>query len=114
MGPANQSLVLVAGDDETVEVVLTTNGTTPINITGRTYVAQVRNDPSSTGTADLAFTCTVPTGTDGKVVCAASDTLTAALVPGRAYYWSLLEVAGSIETTLIAGRVEVERQVAKN
>lgn len=114
MGPANQSLVVVSGDDETLEVVLTSDGTTPINITGRTYVMQVRADPAGTGTADCAFTCTVPTGTDGKVVCAANDTATSALTPGNAYFWSLLEVAGTTESTLITGRVDVQRQVAKN
>jgi hypothetical protein len=114
MGPAKQNLVVVAGDDETVEFVLTTDGTTPINITNRSYVMQVRQDPSATGAADAEFTCTVPTGTDGKVVCTASDTVTAALDASKQYSWSLLEVAGSVESTLLIGKVDVERQVAKN
>jgi hypothetical protein len=114
MGPAKQNITIVIGDDETFEFVLTTDGTTPIDITGRTYVMQVRQDPDTTGAPDVDFTCVVPTGTDGKVVCSASDSLTAALNATKAYAWSLLEVAGSIETTLVAGRVDVERQVAKN
>lgn len=113
-GPAAQNLTLVAGDDETVEFVMTSDGTTPIDITGRSYILQVRADPASTGTPNLDFTCTVPTGADGKVVCSASDTATAALAIGTTYAWSLLEVAGTIESTLIAGAVDVRRQVAKN
>ena len=114
MGPAQQNLTLVAGDDEAVEFVLTSDGTTPVDITGRTYVMQVRATPSGTGTADCVFTCSVPTGTDGKVVCLASDTATSALSTGVSYYWSLLEVAGSTETTLVAGQVDVLGQVSKN
>lgn len=113
-GPAPLNLTLVAGDDEAVEFTLTSDGTTPIDITGRTYVMQVRSNAASTGTPELAFTCTVPTGTDGKVVCVATDTATSALSIGTSYVWSLLEVANTVESTLIAGAVDVRRQVAKN
>ena len=114
MGPAKQNLTIVIGDDEAVEFVMTSDGTTPINITGRSYFLQIRQDPDTTGTPDVDFTCTVPTGTDGKVVCLATDTQTSALVATRAYSWSLLEVSGSVESTLVLGRVDLERQVAKN
>lgn len=114
MGPAQQNLTLVAGDDEAVEFILTSDGTTPVDITGRSYVMQVRANPAATTTPDCAFVCTVPTGTDGRVVCLASDTATAALSTATTYSWSLLEVAGSVESTLIAGQVDVLGQVAKN
>ena len=114
MGPVYQSMTLVAGDDEVVEFILTSDGEQPLDITSRSYYMQVRNDPSLAGPPECTFTCTVPIGTDGRVVCVANDTQTQNLVPGREYHWSLLEVVSGMETTLITGEVEVERQVSKN
>lgn len=113
MTPSRLDLDIVAGDDETVQFVITTNGTTPVDLTGRSYVMQVRADPAATNTPECAFTCTVPTPANGTVVCVAADTETDNLIPGNVYWWSLLEVAGSGESTLIGGRVQVAYQVSK-
>lgn len=111
--PANVDLVLVAGDDETVEVTITTDGSTPVNITGRTYAMQVRADPAGVGTAECVFTCTAATGTDGKVTCVAADTQTDNLTPGDGYWYDLVETVGTTTTTLIRGRVTAIQKVTK-
>lgn len=111
--PTKLDLNLVAGDDETIQFVITTNGTTPVDLTGRSYVMQVRTVPSSTTTPECAFTCTVPTPANGTVVCVAADTETDNLTPGNVYWWSLLEVSGAGESTLVQGRVNVAYQVSK-
>lgn len=111
--PANVDLTIVAGDDEVVQVTITTDGTTPVDITGRTYAMQVRADPAGTGTAECVFTCTVPTGTDGVVTCTAADTQTDNLTPGDAYRYDLVETAGTTTTTLMRGKVNVIQKVTK-
>jgi hypothetical protein len=112
--PARLDINIVAGDDETVQFVVTTDGTTPVDLTGRNYLMQVRADPAGTNTAECTFTCTVPTPANGTVVCVAADTETDNLTPGQTYWWSLLELAGSVESTLVGGRVTVQYQVTKD
>lgn len=113
--PARQDLTnVVAGDDYSLTVVIVDDNGTPVNLTGRNYVAQIRQDPTSTNTPNVSFTCTVPTPANGTVELVASDTATSALSSTTTYWWSLLEIAGSVETTLIFGRVTVLPQVAKN
>lgn len=112
--PTKLDLNLVSGDDETVQFVITTDGTTPVDLTGRSYLMQVRADPASTNTPSCTFTCTVPTPANGTVLCVAADAETDNLAPGTNYWWSLLEVVGSNESTLVQGRVTVQYQVTKD
>lgn len=109
--PATQDLVFVRGDTETVSVTMTTDGTTAIDITGRTYSSQLRTAPDATVVSATA-TCTVPTGTDGKVNVVFSATGTASLSPGY-YYWDLQENASGTITTVLKGQVTVLADVTR-
>lgn len=109
--PGKRDIDIYVGDDYAHTVTLTSDGTTPINITGRTYIAQVRASAADT-TATLSFTCTVPTGTDGVVNITASDTLTAALTDG-AYVWDLQESASGVVTTILRGSCRVTKDVTR-
>ena len=112
--PARLDLTnLVAGDDISITVTIVDDTGTPVDLTGRSYVAQIRKDPTSTTSPDLAFTCTTPTPANGEIQLVASDTATSALSISNTYWWSLLEVVGSVETTLMFGRVTVMSQIAK-
>lgn len=102
--PAARPITIVQGNDYLHSVTLTSDGTTAVNITGRTYTAQVRD---STGTLILTLTCTVPTGTDGIVTISATDTLTAALTVGE-YTWALQEVSGTQTNDILEGRCTVK------
>jgi hypothetical protein len=105
---------VVAGDDWALEVVIENAAGSPVDLTGRNYIAQVRLDPASTTAPELSFSCSVPTPANGTISLLAADADTADLVPGRAYWWSLLELAGGVLTTLLYGRVTVLWQVAKD
>lgn len=105
---------VVAGDDYALEIVIEDDNGNPVDLTGRSYVAQARLDPESTTTPELSFSCTVPTPANGTIVLTATDTATLALTPGRAYWWSVLEVAGGTLTTLLYGRMTVLWQIAKD
>ena len=85
--PADQDLTITRGDTETLVVTITTDGSTPVNITGRTYKAQIRSQQDST-TIKASFTCTVTSGATGEVTCVLSATSSAALSAGL-YFWDL-------------------------
>lgn len=109
--PATQDLIVTRGDTETVAITLTTDGTTPINITGRTYTAQLRSTPDSAVIA-ASFTCSVTNGPAGQVTCSMSAATSALLTPGY-YYWDLQENASGTISTLLSGQVTVLADVTR-
>jgi hypothetical protein len=109
--PGVQNLTFVRGDTETVQVTMTSDGTTPINITGRTYAAQLRSTPDISAIAATA-TCTITDGSNGVMAATFAATDTADLDPGN-YYWDLQETNGSVITTVLAGTVTVLADVTR-
>lgn len=109
--PADQDLTITRGDTETLVVTITTDGSTAINITGRTYRAQIRSSQDST-TIKASFTCTVTNGAAGQVTCVLSATDSAALPVGIAY-WDLEETASGVVSTILAGTVTVIADVSR-
>lgn len=105
--PAVRNIEVTQGDTHLHTVTITSDGTTAINITGRTYAAKVRN---SADTVILTLTCTVPTGTDGQVVIGATATATGAVSPG-VYRWELEETSGASVSTVLAGSFTILKQV---
>jgi len=109
--PADQDLTITRGDTETVVVTITTDGTTAVNITGRTYRAQVRSQADSS-TIKASFTCTVTSGAAGQVTCILSATDSATLSPGI-YFWDLEENASGTVSTILSGTVTVIADVTR-
>ena len=110
--PAEQDLVVTRGDTMTVNVTMTTNGTTPINIAGRVYTSMVRanyDDP----TAAASFVCTIVSGAAGTLQLVMSAASTALLEPYN-YYWDLQENASGIITTVLAGAFVVLPDVTRS
>ncbi|CAB4155773.1 hypothetical protein UFOVP668_17 [uncultured Caudovirales phage] len=109
--PATQNLTITRGDTETVTVNVTTDGSTPVNITGRTYTAQMRTSQDISAIA-ASFTCTVTDGAGGVVTCVLSATNCATLDPGF-LYWDLQENASGTISTILAGTVTVLADVTR-
>jgi hypothetical protein len=109
--PADQDLIITRGDTETIVATIQDDNGTAINITGRTYRAQIRSSQDST-TIRGSFTCTVTSGVNGQVTCvlAADDSET--LSPGLAY-WDLEENASGVISTILAGNVTVLADVTR-
>ena len=110
--PAEQDLVVTRGDTMTVNVTMTTNGTTPINITGRVYTSMVRanyDDP----TAAASFVCTIVSGAAGTLQLVMSAASTALLEPYN-YYWDLQENASGVISTVLAGAFVVLPDVTRS
>jgi phage tail sheath gpL-like len=109
--PADQDLTITRGDTETLVLTITSDGTTPINITGRTYTAQIRSTPDSS-TVKASFSCTVTSGSNGQVTCTLSAANSALLSAGN-YFWDLQENASGVISTLLAGTVTVLADVTR-
>lgn len=109
--PAKQNLTMTRGDTESVVLTMTSNGTTPINITGRTYRAQIRATKDS-GSIDASFACSVTNGAAGEVTCSLTPNQTAALLVGT-HYWDLEETNAGVVSTIVAGTVNVLADVTR-
>ena len=109
--PADQDLTITRGDTETIVVTITSDGSTPIDITGRTYLAQIRTSPDNT-TVKASFTCTVTSAANGQVTCTLSATDSATLPVGIAY-WDLQETASGVVSTILSGNVTVLADVSR-
>jgi hypothetical protein len=109
--PADQDLTITRGDTETLVVTITTDGSTPVDITGRTYSSQIRTQQDST-TIKASFVCTVTDGAAGEVTCVLSATSSATLSAGL-YFWDLQENASGVISTILSGNVTVLADVTR-
>lgn len=109
--PADQDLVITRGDTETLVVTIQDDNGSAINITGRTYRAQIRSSQDST-TIKASFTCTVTGGSSGQVTCVLSATDSATLSSGQ-YFWDLEETASGVVSTILSGNVTVLADVTR-
>jgi len=109
--PGIQNLTFVRGDTETVQVTMTSDGSTPVNITGRTYASQLRTNPDI-ATISATATCSITNAANGVMQAVFSATATAALDPGY-YYWDLQENASGTITTVLQGTVTVLADVTR-
>jgi hypothetical protein len=109
--PADQDLIITRGDTETLVVTITEDGSTAVDITGRTYSSQIRSQQDST-TIKASLTCTVTDGAAGQVTCVLSATSSAALSAGL-YFWDLEENASGVVSTILSGNVTVLADVTR-
>lgn len=109
--PATQNLTITRGDTEIVVVNITSDGSTPIDITGRTYRSQIRRTKDS-GTIAAPLNCTVTNAAQGQVqvVLSAGDSAT---LPTGTCFWDFEETNGSVVTTILAGTVTVLADVTR-
>ena len=110
--PAQTDVTITRGDTTTLAITITTDGTTALDITGRTYTAQVRGNTEDVS-AEVSFTCTLSaTPTDGKLTCVLTATQTATLEPGN-HVWDLQENASGIISTILSGAFTVLADVTR-
>lgn len=110
--PVKRDLKITRGDTETIVVNQTTSdGVTPINVTGRVYAVQLRTTPDIAAIS-ASFVCTVTDGPNGQTTCVLSATSSATLDPGY-YYYDLQENTAGVISTLLAGIVTVDPDVTR-
>lgn len=111
MAAANLPLQIRVGDTETVSVTILDENEQPVNISGRSYAAQIRTTTDA-ATVLATFTCAIVSGPAGTLTATLSATTTAALTPGLAV-WDLEETSGTTVTTLLAGPVTIVQDVTR-
>ena len=105
MGNPNRTRHLfIMGDDEVINVTITSDGTTAVNITGRTFVSSLA--PVAGGPVTATATVAVVSAAAGTLTITFSDTQTDALAVGQ-YMLDLVQTNGTLETTLILAPVQV-------
>lgn len=103
--PANYPLTIIIGDTKTVSVTMKDASGTAINITGRTYSAQLRAQIDDTSPL-ASFTCSVVSGAAGTLSASLSSSTTSSLSAGDGV-WSLRETNSGVVTTLLEGPVRI-------
>lgn len=110
--PATQNITITRGDTETLVITIKDSAGVGINITGRTYRAQIRATKDAT-TISAAFTCVLTTPASGVVTCTLTPTQTGVLATGT-QFWDFEETtAGGVVTTIVAGTVNVLADVSR-
>ena len=93
------------GDDYTHVLNFEDSSCLPIDISGRTYAAQIRKIKTQ-AIPDATFTCTVTNGPAGELTIFLTDIQTSVLV-ADGYFWDLKENVGALKTTILAGKCTV-------
>lgn len=109
--PASQNLTITRGDTEVLVITIKNSSNVAINITGRTYRAQVRETKES-GTVSSSFNCVVTTPLSGEVTCTMPAAVSALLAAGK-YFWDFEENNAGVVTTILAGTVTVLGDVSR-
>lgn len=98
---ARRDINIYKGDTYTHTVTLQDSNTSAIDVSARTYVAQVKNSAASTEVI-ASFDIDTSDAANGNVVLTLSSTQTRGLKTGN-YYYDLEETADSVVTTLMFG-----------
>lgn len=109
--PAFYPISVRIGDTESVTVTLQESDSTPVDITGRSYAAQIRATADSS-TVIASFTCAITNAAAGQFACTLSAATTGALAIGTGV-WDLQETNGTTVTTILAGPVRIDRDITR-
>lgn len=109
--PSTQNLTITRGDTEIVIITMKDNTNAAVNITGRTYRAQIRATKDAAAIA-ASFVCVITNAAGGEVTCTLSAGVSATLAAGK-YYWDFEETSSGTVTTILAGTVTVLADVSR-
>jgi hypothetical protein len=108
---ASLPLVLRIGDDKTLDFRFRLKSGDYLDISDRTYTAQIRRTYSDPNVL-AEFTCVVENGPEGHLVCTLSNAVTSTLRPGSAK-WDLQEEFGDAKNTVFKGTVAIEQEITR-
>lgn len=109
--PGKKDLKFVRGDTQDFTIQIMDDATTPRNLTGYTFAAQIRTEPNAAAVA-AAFTCTVPNPANGTVRLVLPHAISATL-PDDVLYWDFEQTIAGAVTTLLAGKCTVLADVTR-
>ena len=102
---AIRDISIYTGDTYVHEVIINDSANTAIDISGRTYVAQIKQSYRSEDIV-LTFSTTITDAANGKMQMSLTKTQTATLKSGK-YVYDLEEQNGATTLTLLRGDVHV-------
>lgn len=106
------------GDTSTFTVTITTDGTTPIDVTGFTFLFTVDLNPDPLDSADNLFQLSVGSGitlsdpTNGVITLGITE-VQADQTPDVYFYDLQMTDTGSLITTILKGEYEVVQDITK-
>jgi hypothetical protein len=106
---------LVRGDDWTIKLVITSNGT-PVNITGYSFWFTLKADIDTADPGNLQVTAssTGSNATSGILYINVSSTLTGNLIP-QTYNYDIQQIdTGNKVQTLLIGKVKVVKDITRS
>ena len=106
-----RDISIYKGDSYTHEVRIKDSANTAINISGRTYRAQVRKTKASE-VIIKTFTTSITDAANGVLTLTLASSDTSNIGTGI-YYYDLEETNGSIVTTLMGGKITVIGEVSR-
>lgn len=101
---SNRDLRATLGDKHDVLTLTFTDGGSPINVSSRTYTAQIRPAPGATAVVDMSVDTT--DAATGVIVLGVDLTDVDATVGD--WWWDCVEVDGSVVTTIVGGMFTIE------
>jgi hypothetical protein len=102
---ASRDISIYQGDSYTHEARIRNSSNVAINISGRTYTAQIKRSKGSDSVV-ASFTTSITDAANGVLTFSMTSSNTANISSGT-YYYDLEEVNGSTVTTLMGGKVTV-------
>ncbi len=111
MVPAKQNITIMRGDTEVFNITLTNSASSPIDLTGSTFLSQIRYERDSS-TVAASFSCSITDAVAGKVTLTLSSASSAGLTAGTAF-WDLQQTVSGVVTTLIAGKCTILADVTR-
>ena len=106
-----RDITIYKGDSYTHQINIKNSANTAINITGRTYISQVRKSKAS-NTVIASFTTAITNAANGVLTMSMTGSETSNINTGI-YYYDLQETNGSTITTLMGGKVTVTGEVSR-
>lgn len=106
-------LCRIRGDTNTLTLVLTTDGSTPIDITGSTFLLTVDPSPSPANSAANVYQIAgvIIDAPNGRVGFTPSGPQAAA-APG-VYFYDIQWTSGSTIRTIVRGSYEIQQDITK-
>lgn len=110
--PAKLNYSIVRGDDFADVVTIKEGGppAVPVDVSARTYTAQVRPSADST-TVTATFSIDMSNAASGEVGYSIADTVTDDMLGG--YVWDFQQVVGGVTRTLMGGSFVVVADVTR-
>lgn len=101
----SRDISIYQGDSYTHETRIKNSANTAINISGRTYTAQIKRSKGSDSVV-ASFTTSITDAANGILTFSMTSSNTANIASGI-YYYDLEETNGATITTLMGGKVTV-------